>query len=150
MFSLSSIISFAIYLLIGVAVVIFIVAIFRKLGRQEQAASPAAQWEKAVEAYGDEAIVKLYRNARSDQERAEIASFISSELTRKAEAGEEVTVSMDDLMAKFDEDPMGVTAIIPDFQRIESACKFLLQGIRIYPFADLPGQYDAVDVRLRL
>ena len=115
MFSLSSLISFVIYLVIGALVVIALLAIFRKLGRQEQAASPQAQWEKAVAAYGDETIAKLYRNATSDQERAEIIAFINQEMNQTGNAPEEAAV---ELPADTDDDAMGVTTVIPDFQRI--------------------------------
>ncbi len=116
MISLPNIISFIIYLVIGAAVVIALMVIFRKMGIAEEEASPARQWEKAVEAYGDPAIINLYQNAASDEERAEIAAFVNGELAKMNGGGQEEEPILPE--EPVEEDTLGATTVIPDLQRI--------------------------------
>ena len=102
-----------IYLVIGILAIILLLALFKKAGQKELAASPRYQWEKAVEEYGDPAIISLYQNAKSDEERAEIAAFVNSELTKSGD-----TAGNTPEENNTEPDIMGTTTVIPDLQRI--------------------------------
>ena len=71
-----------VYLAIGIAAILLLLFLFKKVGEKELAASPRLQWEKAVEEYGEPAIISLYQNAQTDEERAEIAAFVTNELAK--------------------------------------------------------------------
>lgn len=88
------------YILIGVAAFALLAYLFIRAGKKEAEASPQYHWQKAVEEYGDPAMINLYQNAKSNEEREEIASFVNEALGKRqktaqaasqAEQGEPVT-----------------------------------------------------------
>lgn len=72
-----------IYFLIGVAAFALLTFIFIRTGKKEAEASPQYQSQKALEEYGDPAMLKLYLNAKSNEEREEIASFVNEALAKR-------------------------------------------------------------------
>jgi hypothetical protein len=72
-----------IYILIGVAAFALLAFIFVRTGKQEAAASPQYRSQKALEEYGDPAMLNLYLNAKSNEEREEIASFVNEALAKR-------------------------------------------------------------------
>ncbi|NLF79727.1 MAG: zinc-ribbon domain-containing protein [Clostridia bacterium] len=73
----------AIYIFIGVAAAALLVYLFIRAGKKEAEASPQYRWQKAVQEYGDPAMINLYQNAKSNEERAEIASFVNEALDKR-------------------------------------------------------------------
>lgn len=73
-----------IYLVIGGLGLALLIFLFIKVGKKEFEASPQYTWEKAVKEYGDAAIANLFHNAKSDEEKVEIAAFVTGELAKRA------------------------------------------------------------------
>ena len=63
-----------IYLVIGAALIALLAFLFVREGRRELESRPQYAWEKAVEDYGDPTLISLYRRAKTDEERLEIAN----------------------------------------------------------------------------
>ena len=67
-----------IFALIGLCGLGLLVYLFSFLGKQEQDSDPKRAEEQWVRSHGDAAMVKMYYKAHSDEERAQIVSFIRS------------------------------------------------------------------------
>lgn len=73
-----------IYLVIGGALIALFAFLFIREGQREEQSRPQYAWEKAVEDYGDPTLLSLYRRAKTDEERLEIASFVNPELNSQS------------------------------------------------------------------
>ena len=73
-----------IYLVIGGALIALLAFLFIREGQREEQSRPQYAWEKAVEDYGDPTLISLYRRAKTDEERLEIASFVNPELNSQS------------------------------------------------------------------